>query len=322
MLQKLTQPKVLVPILLSLALLAVVFGLSDLPSVIDRIWHIPIWVMATSLGLAVVYLVLKGIQFHFLLGSLGIEVTWRQVVVAFAVGEMVLPIPAGIYAQNYILRRIKGADFSTSAAATTAMLAIEATISLMTLAALGIPGWDWLGPVIFAFFVIAAVIVLPISMIGWLRRRVAQLVQLGPLKRVGPEFIELAEGMRSFFTPPVLVRVVPLAVVYLAPLLTAFLLVAHAVGVTKLTFEQAVTIYLFSLALVLVSPFSTHLGVVEAGGTTAAQAWGYTWSQGLAMLLGFRLVWTGAVWIVCGLVLLVLRNELSRSPNQRQESSH
>ena len=38
-------------------------------------------------------------------------------------------------------------------------------------------------------------------------------------------------------------------------------------------------------------------------------AWGYSSTEGLTMLLGFRLVWTGSIWLACGVALLLLYRE-------------
>jgi uncharacterized membrane protein YbhN (UPF0104 family) len=312
LLKTLTQPRVLIPVLLSVALLSFLFSISDLPDLLDRIRGIPVATMALVFCLAMAYLVLKGLQFRLFLDGLGIYPTWPQLIVAYATGESTLTLPAGIYAQNYVLRRIAGADFSISSAATTALLATEGGVSLLILAILGIPGWYWLRPAILSFFGLAAIVVTALTRAHAARRLGSRLSGSGLFALVGREFIELVEGLRSLLTPRIAARAVPLTVGYLLALVSAFYILAGVMGVNGFGFVQAVTVYLFALSIVLLSPFSSHLGVIEAGGVGAMQAWGYSSTEALALFLGFRLVWTGSVWLICGGAILALRGELQR----------
>jgi uncharacterized membrane protein YbhN (UPF0104 family) len=309
LLTTLTQPRILIPVLISAALLAFVLTISDAAAVMGKIQGIPIGIMALALGLAVLYLVLKGFLWHYFMNVIQISISWRQLVLAFAVGEIAVSLPAGIYAQNYVLRRVAGADFSRSSAATTALLAGEATISMVVLAIFGIPGWDWLRPAIIGLFAVSAVVVAILLGVRQVRDLAGRLLRMGPLRTIGPEFLEMVESARMLLTPRVALHSIPVIAAYLLALVAAFYLVAHGVGVTALTFLQATTVYLFALAVVLVSPISSHLGVVEAGGLGAMHAWGYSSTEGIAALLGFRLVWTGAVWLVCIPVVVLLHRE-------------
>ncbi len=300
-------------VLLSAALLAFGLTISDAPKVMGRIQAIPLHTMALSLVLASLYLGLKGLQWHRFMDTISIPITWKQLALAFAVGEMAVSLPAGIYAQNYLLRRVAGADFARSSAATTALLLIEAGVTLPLLAILGIPGMDWLRPAIVGLLSIATLSLTIVICVRPVQRWAGGFLRSKPLRLVGPEFLELVEGLYSLFRPRMLLRGTIMVAGYLLSLLTAFYLVAHGVGVTGLTFEQAVTVYLFALAVVLVLPISSHLGVVEAGGLGAMHALGYSSTQAMAALLGFRLVWTGAVWMVCIPVVVVLYRELAES---------
>ena len=293
--------KLLVPTLLIVALLVIVLTVSDIPTVLDHISRIPVSTMAVTLGLAFAYLVLKGALFHFLLEWLQIHPGPRPFGAAYAVGEMVITIPGGIYAQNWVLRRDANIDFSYSAAATTAILIVEGGIALLTLAILGIPGSDGLRISIAAFLGLAVLAVVALEKIEPVRSRAARLVQMGPFQRVGRELIQTAIGLRTLLTPRILARSVLLAASYLFTITAGFYMVAHAVGVTALTFGQAITVYFAALSF---------LGLIEAGGLGVMEAWGYTGSQAIASLLGFRLVWLGATWILCGPLLLALRSEL------------
>lgn len=317
--KKISQPRILVPVLLSLALLAFVFTISDLPRVIDRIRGVPIYTAGTVFWLAVIYLVLKGMQFHYFLVGIQIHPYWKDLALAYAVGEMVITLPAGSFAQNYMLRRIQGIDFSRSSAATAAILAVEGSIALLGLAVLGIPTWDWLQPAVIGFIALMAALVVLFAKAERVGHLARDLLQAGPLEKIGPEFIETVDSLRQLFNLRTAAVGVSITVTYLGILLVAFWLIGQGVGITTFTYRQAATVYLFALAVTLLSPVSTQLGVIEASGLGAMQAWGYDYTAGLAAMLGFRLVWVGSIWLSCGIVLLLLRNELSKSSNDHRQ---
>jgi hypothetical protein len=58
-----------------------------------------------------------------------------------------------------------------------------------------------------------------------------------------------------------------------------------------------------------------------------AQAWGIGYTDGLAMMLGFRIVWTGSIWLLClPLVASTWREMPTRrkggSGERRKKASH
>lgn len=301
--------RIVIPVLLSAALLAFVFSISNISQVMGYIVSLSLAAIAIVFALTVVYLALKWGQFHRYLGQEGIFATWRQSLLSFAVGEMTLPVPAGIYAQNYVLRSTACADFSRSSAATTAVLAMEAIVCLLIVGIVNIPQWSWLRPVILGVFVAGAAVAALFIEVTPVRDRAGDLLQVGPLRKLGPEFIETVEGVRDLFSPRVAAVALPIAVVYLVSLVAGFFVTAHGMGITGLSFGEALTIYLFAIAVEELVPFSSNLGVIEAGGVAAAQALGYGFTEGLAMMLGFRLVWTGSVWLLGAITMLFLRGE-------------
>lgn len=101
---------------------------------------------AEALGLAVAYLALKAWQLHLLLRNLGAEADWRRLALAFAVGELALTLPLGLFAQNWVLARTGRAPFGETAAATVVMLLVEIVVVLVFLAVVGIRGWPVVRP--------------------------------------------------------------------------------------------------------------------------------------------------------------------------------
>jgi uncharacterized membrane protein YbhN (UPF0104 family) len=316
---RLLQPKIAIPVLLSAALLGLLFGTSDLPRVAWYIGRLPAAAIAATLLFAGAYLAAKFLLWRQYIDRLAVGANTRQVLVAFAVGEMTLSLPAGVYAQNYVLRRIAGADFGRSSAATSAILGAEGGVVLVALLALGVPGWRWLEPSILVFFALAGAGLACFALSKAPSRLASRLLALRPLNKLAPELRELAGGLRRLATPGLAALAAPTTVVYLSALVAAFWVVGLGVGTEGFGLEQAASIYLFGLGVVLLNPISSQLGVMEASGLEAMQAWGYSADQAFAALLAFRLVWTAAVWLICGAVVLALGKELNTPA--RQETS-
>jgi uncharacterized membrane protein YbhN (UPF0104 family) len=313
--QVLLQPRIFLPLLLSAALLAFAFSISNLDKVFGRIDDISFATIAAAFLLALIYLSMKCLEFNLLLRRLGIRLHWRRLVFAFAVAEMTITIPAGVYVQNYILQRMRSAGFARSAAATTGMLLIELCIILLVLALLGIPHWEWARPV--AITVLAGLVLLLGLVISTdlLAARLLPRVKHSALRVVVRGLAEVTEGLEQLATLRTAVPAVLLAVAYLAALAAAFTLVGRGTGVADFTYLQAATVYAFSLTVtLLMAGILTQLGVIEVAGLGAAATFGYGPSEALAMMLGFRIVWMGSIWLICGPTALMLRDVLRTEP--------
>lgn len=312
-LARLLRPRVLLPVILAGALLGFAFSISNVGRVWAGIARIPFHTMVASLLLALAYLGLKGAQFRFLLGSLGIEVPWRALVLAFVIGEMTLTVPSGIYIQNYVLKRIEQAGFARSSAATTVTLMIEAALVLFMLLLIPIPGWSWVRPLVLVGLAGGAgvAVLLGVGRPGLALRRRLKRSRFG---KMGRGLVGFVDAMKRLSTPRVLVPAALLAAVYMAALIGVFLLAAHGTGVTRLHLFEAISIYAFSLAVTLMlGGVLSQLGVIEVAGIGAAHAWGYSVSESLGMLLGFRLLWMASIWLICAPVAWALRREFRRS---------
>ncbi len=45
-------------------------------------------------------------------GQVGIYLGWRELLPAAVVGEMMLQVPAGVYAENYVLKHSRGDKYA------------------------------------------------------------------------------------------------------------------------------------------------------------------------------------------------------------------
>ncbi|MGH8274326.1 MAG: lysylphosphatidylglycerol synthase domain-containing protein, partial [Gammaproteobacteria bacterium] len=291
-------PKVILPVLLTAALLAVALNLGHVGKVIGRVQAIPIWVMAIAFAMALAYLVIKCWQLHILLREVGLHPGWHRLMLAFSVGELTVTLPFGIFAQNWVLSatgRSKGALFGRSSAATVAMLLIETVVVLLILAIIGIPHWPQLRT-------LAALFAFGIVVLAWVALRFGHRLEhlhgrvKHPLLRKGlNQLVELVYGLEQLKNVRLFALNLLIAAAYLGALTFAFMLVGHAMGVHHLGFLTAATIYAFSLAVVLMfGGMFSQIGTVEVLGMGAAHAWGINLTDGLALMLGFRVVWTGA----------------------------
>ena len=311
------RPGILLPVVLAAALLAFAFSIVDRGQVLRDIRSVPLAALAGTLGLAIAYLAVKCFQFRLLLRGLGIYPDWRQLVVAFSVGEMTLTIPSGVYLQNYVLKYIQGAGFARSSAATTAVLILESVLVFLTLAVIPVPEWAWLRPTVAGMLAAAGLAALILYRLWVGRRALRSWLSRGS---VGRGIVEMMEGLVTLWATRPVAGATLLSAVYLGLLVCAFLLIGRGVGVEGLTFRQALTIYFFSLGVILMlGGILSQLGVMEVAGLEVARAWGYTSTQGLAMLLGFRIVWVLSIWLVSGVMIVVLRSQLRASHRDGSE---
>jgi hypothetical protein len=298
---------VVAPVVLAGTLFFVAIKLGDPGRALGAIRRLPLSVLAAALCMAAVYLALKAWQLHLLLGNLGIRPDWRRLGLAFAVGELALTLPFGLFAQNWVLARTGRAHFAESAAATVVMLLVEIMIVLLLLAVVGIRGWPAVRPLAVAAAVALCLLLAFVLHFEPAARRLARRFRKPALNRVLAAAIDLISGLRRLSSLHVIGINLVVAAAYLGALVLAFMLVGQHVGLARFGYLEAATTYAFALAVVfLTGGLVSQLGTVELLGMSAAQAaWGIPYSEGLALMLGFRVVWTGATWL-CNLPVVML----------------
>lgn len=316
-LRRALQPAVLLPILLTAALLTLAFKLGDIGSVLGRVREVSLWVPLFAFAMALTYLTLKAWQLHLLLSNLNVRANWKRFLLAFSVGELALTLPFGIFAQNWVLSATGSTDFGRSSAATVTMLVTETAVVLVFLAVVGIPGWPEVRPVAITFLVGLAILVFTILRFEHLALKLAKKLSKPALHRPLVEAIGLIRGLKQLSNGRILGINFLLAACYLGALVEAFGSVGKGLGVHHLGFVSAGSIYGFSLAVVLLfGGLISQIGIVEVLGMTAAQAWGIDFTKGLTLMLGFRLVWTGAMWLINLPILAILWNTFRRFPRR------
>lgn len=312
----LSNPRVVLPLLLAAALFFVAVSLGDLGQVVNRVKAVPATSMLLALACAAVYLLFKGLQLHLLLNDLDAHPGWRRFALAFAVGELALTFPLGVFAQNWVLAGKKNMHFGRSSAATIVMLLMEVVVALLWLAIFGIPGWPPVQPT--AIGILALMVVLAFALLRYnLLGRLSERINHRHVHRLLAEGIGLLDGLKRLGKWRVLGINLLITPAYLAALTVAFWVMGHGMGLSQLGYAEATTIYAFALASVLVSGgMFGQIGLVEVIGMSTAHAWGMGYTEGLALMLGFRLAWTGAMWLLNGVVVVALWRSVRLSPSR------
>lgn len=313
-LKALSSPRRGLPVLLSLVLIVGVLSFSSLSGVLQRAHLLRPHTFIMTALLALAYLALKGWQFGRLLKAAGLTTRRKTRWLAFAIGEVSLTLPFGVYAQNYVLQKAQGTHFAASATSTTMMLALEIGLLMLVLAIVPIAGWPQLRPTLWGM--LGACILTGIALARWLplQRYIHRLAshehRAGWFAR---GLLDFLQHLRSIAQPHVLARNALLTIGYMLALVIAFQCVGNDVSFTPLTFRQALTIYAFGLLIAMsLGSVLSQFGVLELTGAAAAQAAGLGLHDGLAALLWFRLLWTLSIWGLCAILVLVLRRELFR----------
>lgn len=322
------KPQVILPVLLAAALLVFALTLGDVNKVVARLHGLPVHVLWISLAAAACYLACKAVQLRLMLKRIGLHVPARAFWLAFAVGEMTLTLPLGLFSQNWVLSAARRVHVGRSSAATVMMLLVEIAAVFLFLAVVGVPHWDavrWAAVALLALFVlfVAGALLFEGKVRGFAGQPHGKWLQ-----KAAQGGVEMLDGLRKLCTPTTIAVSLVLAAIYLGALTVAFWLVGRGMGVHHLDYLTSATIYMFSLAVILIGAgLFSQIGTVELLGMTVARAWGIDYTNGLAMMLGFRMVWTGAMWLLCLPIVGLMWREMPSSgeedaPRDPKKVSH
>src|SRR5919201_1218868 len=320
--KKLLHPKVVIPVILSVAVLAGLLFFGNIRQVIRLMEGFAHLYLLWFVMLMVVYEVVRGMQWHYLLQSMDIRVPLRAQIFAYAVGEVTKSIPVGNYFQNYILQEAEGTDFARSSAATTFIILIEVFVSLMGVAIIGLGAWSsWLRPVI--------LIGLPVfGFIAWAAHarhnypRTPQWVKEHKfLLQALDAFKKFREGAAVLFRPHVVGIAVLLGAIYVIVGASALYLVLRGLGIGGVSFWQAWAVYFFSLAFSLIVPVPMDIGATEISGVGAVLAVGLSKSDAVGAMLVNRALSLGSAITIALVIMMILHDQFRaalRSPRRAE----
>ncbi len=313
-LKKALNPKVIIPTLLSAAFLSFILAFANSGNMIGYIEKGVVDAIVPGFFLTILYLVAKAVQWRTYLWRLNIKPGWQDFLVPYAGGEIGNNLPMGVYIENYLLKGSLGSGFGRSAASTTWILITELIVCLATLMAIGVPGWPWLRPL--AAFVIVGLLATGFVLFrtGLVRERLKQAHPRRKWARsICDGIVQFVDGSAQLLSWPTFVYGLPLAALYLG----AYATILYVVGVVLVpsgqpwSWPEAAAAYAFSLVIVLLVPVLPHLGSVEASGLGVLLAYGMGKDIAVGAFLAVRLISTGTIIVVCGLILLALHREVS-----------
>ncbi|HET7611280.1 MAG TPA: lysylphosphatidylglycerol synthase transmembrane domain-containing protein [Rhodanobacteraceae bacterium] len=293
------KPQVVLPVLLAAALLVFAFNLGNLGKVVSRLQNLPLHILGISVACAGIYLGCKAVQLHLMLKRINVQIPPRSFWLAFAVGEMTVTLPLGLFSQNWVMSASRRVHVGRSSAATVMMLLIEIAAVFLFLAAVGIPHWHAVRWVAAALLALMVAFVAGAILFEDKARELAARPRREWLKKLAKGGVELLDGLRKLCTPATIGVSLVLGAIYLGALATAFWQVGRGMHVEHLGYVDAASVYMFSLAVILIGAgLISQIGTVDLLGMIIAQAYGIGYVDGLAMMLGFRIVWTGSIWLL------------------------
>lgn len=315
--KKLLTPKVLIPSVLSIAIIVALLGFGDIHKVVRLMMSFPHIYLLWYLLLMVAYEAVRCVQWHYLLGALSVRIPLRTQIFAFLTGEVAKTVPIGNYFQNYLLQRSNGADFGLTSAATTFIVLIETAVSLIGVVILGLGSWTgWLRPVIIVGVLVTSLIVWAFTSLHragrapqWMQRHKALRVVLAELR-------QFLEGSKQILHTRVMVIATLLGAVYLIIAGCALYLVARGLGI-HISLTGALAVYFFSLAFSLIFPLPVDIGVLEVSGVGAFLALGVDKPPAVGAMLINRVLSFGSALAIALIGTLFLRDEFRRAMRER-----
>jgi uncharacterized membrane protein YbhN (UPF0104 family) len=313
----LLRPRVVLPVVVAVALVAVLLALNDARVALHHVLEFPPGLLALYVAFMLAYEAVRTGQWLLWLRVLGVRAPLRVRAFAFLAGEGGQLLPAGNYLRTYLLRQAAGTPYGSAVVATTATMWLEDVIALVAVIVLGIPGWHWLRPtatgLLVAISIAAAVIVWLLRIAhrsAHLSRWIAALLKRYPRLRVGvEEGGQLREAAGLLARPRVLLAQAAFGAAYLALGAGAFCVILQGLGLTQLTLAERLGVYAFSLAVGLFAPLPLDLGVIEASGVGALVACGVDPGVAVAAMLLQRALSSGVAMLVAGGATLVCGGE-------------
>jgi hypothetical protein len=308
---KLLRPAVVIPTLLSVAILAALLSVSNVAQVILVMEGFQPRYLLYVLVSTAAYEALHCLQWCVLLTSLELRVPPRTQVFAFLGGEVAKHLPLGNYVANYLLRQSAGTAFGRSSAATTLSMLTEVALALAGVVLLGLGDWGgWLRPVIVGGLAVVLAAAWAVHRSAFAPRVPRWLLQRPSAQTFAREVGQFRASAATLVQSRILAAQGLLGAGYMLLGGVVLYLVARGLGVGHISFWQVLAVYCFSLAVAQISPIPMDLGVIEASGVGALLAMGVDESMAVGIMLIHRVLNVGAMLVMAFIGLVVLRDEV------------
>jgi uncharacterized membrane protein YbhN (UPF0104 family) len=314
--RELLRPKFLLPLVLSISLLGALLGFANVQKLAGFVVVFHAAFIGPIVLLLLAYEGVRAVQWWYLLRQVEVVPPFRVLAFAYALGEITKYSPVGNYVPNYVLTRTRRIDFGLSSAATTFIPLMEVAICLAGLVVLGLGAWTaWLRPLIvfglLGFFLLLFLVNklhMHPSAPGWLRRR-GQLLQ---------ELRNFREGAKDILHPRVLAITAATALIYMLIAGAAFYFVVRGLGLSQLSYGEALAVYFFSLGFSLIVPLPTDIGSIELSGTGALLALGIARHQAVGVMFLNRVFTLGVGLLIAAIAVAVFRDQLAAALSERR----
>jgi len=321
--KKVLQPKVLIPLILSIAIIVALLTFSNVQKVLALMESFQKLYLLYFLLLIAAYEVVRGAQWHFLLKGLDIHVPLRTQIFTFAAGEVTKSMPIGNYFQNYLLQQSQGTDFGFSSAATTLIILIEVAVSLVGVVILGVGSWTgWLRPVIVGGVVVVGLGSWAFHHFHHAGRTPKWVQEHKALQKALDELNQFRQGAAALLHPRILGLGIALGALYLVIAGAGLYVVVRGLGIESITLPQALAVYFFSLAFSLIVPIPIDIGILEVSGVGAFIATGLDRNPAVGAMLINRILSIGASLAIALIVIAVLHDELRAALQHRAAASN
>ena len=317
--------RVVFPIVAGIGLLVMLLVLSGFQEALKLITSFrPLFLVYFFLT-ALVYEVARCIEWHYLLERLGFRLPWNSQIFSYGIGELTKNLPVGNFVPDYVLQRSKGADFGRSSSATLLITLLEVGVSLAGIVIIGIDGWKWLRPLILIGCFVFALAVWafyrwhrasealepthphhPSQSPAWMTRPLSWRWVIKSMK----ELRQFVEGEATLLHPHIVATAAGYACVYLFFNGLGLYIVITGLGLSGVTWYEAISASLFSLAFSMIVPLPMDLGTTEVSGTGALLAMGLSAPEAVSAMLLFRFLMLVVQVLVTLLVIVLYPDEM------------
>jgi uncharacterized membrane protein YbhN (UPF0104 family) len=268
--------------------------------------------------LAIPYFALRAGTWYLLLDQVEVRAPLRRTIAAFCPGELTKSLPGGAYLETYVLARIERLserEVVAAAVATTGLDVMIGTVTFLTAMATGLPGRGWfrllLVSIAGAWLVIFALVFIGVR---WWRPQQRSTAP-GWAQTFGRILVELGKSAAQLVQPAV-IRPLATTAAALAIYAIVLWLVLAALGLERVGMGAAVSVVAITSLANALLPIPIELGLTEIAGVGVLGAWGVAAPDAATVMLGYRVVTTGALTLVVLAVMAILRDAFAaRNPN-------
>jgi Lysylphosphatidylglycerol synthase TM region len=301
--------RVLIATLVALALFGYVVDIASHGDLAGKLGEILSRMGLAGALLAVPYFGLRALTWHMLLDQVGVAAPLRETTAAFCAGELTKSLPGGIYLETYVLARIerlREREIVDAAVATTGVDVMVGTVTFLTAMVIGLPDREWFRLMLIAmagaWIVVFGVV---LGMIRWWRPQEREAASRWS-RTIGRILVEAAEGAARLVRPAV-VRPLAATAIYLLLYAVVLWMILQAVDLDAIGFVAAVSVVAITSLANDMLPIPTELGLTEITGVGVLGAYGVAAPDAAIVMLGYRVVTTGALTIVVLAVIAALR---------------